>query len=89
MTNRLIATIEDLEDFGEAVGATLQITRRTTLTPCWLVRIQRKGNRDGSTVYRQAVDDSLAEALELCYEAWLEDVEAQRAGRRSTTVVED
>lgn len=83
---KLVETISDLEDLCEETECTVQITCRARRTPRWLVRIQRRGGHD--LIYRQAVDDDLSEALEMCYEAWLLDKEAEKAGRNKDTDVD-
>ncbi len=87
VTKRFLETIEDLEKWCEDMNCTLQITYRTRSVPRWLVRIKREGTH--RLIYRQAVDDDLSEAFEMCVEAWLKDEEAKSAGRRSTTDTDD
>lgn len=89
MSEELFTTIKELEEYMEACDATVQITCRVLYSPTYLVRIKRKSTSKGSTIYRQAVGDSISEAFEACLEAWTKDEEAPQPGRKSTTEVKD
>lgn len=78
----LISTLDDLEEFCEMVGMTMQITFRTVRKPRWLVRIKRENAVKGDLIYRQACDDNLDMACQMVYHAWLLDQEAENHGRK-------
>jgi hypothetical protein len=79
---RLIETIDELAEWCEGVERTMQITFRVKLRPQWLVRICRKGyhHLPKEYMYAQAVSEDLSEAIEMAFEAYITDEEAENAG---------
>jgi hypothetical protein len=82
MSDKLIETIDELAAWCESLERTLQITFRVRLRPQWLVRICRKNYKHlpKEYMYAQAVDEDLATALEMAFEAFITDEEAENAG---------
>src|SRR5262245_28586371 len=92
----LFRDLNDMEALISDLGRNVQITYRIRLQPAWMVRIQRKEQMvpDGIAptdraprhsrpiVFRQGVGDTLNEAFEVAYDAWLHDREGSAPGRK-------